>query len=69
MTDLDQLARGLSEAQRRTLLDAKDLADGRMLIPAYSVPDHLTVGYSVHRSALNRVGLALRAHLRPQGGA
>lgn len=54
----------LTDEQRRTLIDAEDLVDGRVLVPAYSVPDHLTRIYSVQRSALNRVGLAVRALLK-----
>lgn len=53
----------LSAAQIATIRDAPMLADGRVLVPAYSVPDHLTTGYSVHRSALNHIGIAIKAHL------
>lgn len=58
----------LTDEQRRVMTDAAMLVDGRVLVPAYSVPDHLTRCYSVQRSALNRAGLAVRAILlREQG--
>lgn len=63
MSDIATIASCLSDNQRGTIASAKVLADGRILVPAGSVPDYLTVGYSVQRSALNRVGLAVRAHL------
>lgn len=64
--DIDRIIAGLTEAQRMTIHNAEMLVDGRVLIPSYSVPDHLTRIYSVHRSALNRVGLAVRAALQRQ---
>lgn len=65
----EMLAKRLSEAQKDALIRAEALADGRLLVPAYSVPDYMTRIYSVHRSVLNRVGLAARAHLKEQSNA
>lgn len=59
----EAIAAGLTEAQRATLIQAETLVDGRVLVPAYSVPDYMTCIYSVHRSGLNRVGLRVRARL------
>ncbi len=64
MTDPATIAAGLSVAQRVALISAPTLADGRVLVPAYSVPDYMTKSYSVQRSELNRAGLAARAILK-----
>lgn len=49
------------------LLGATEDAQGRMLVPAYDVPDHYTVtrGFGMYDglAALNRIGLAYRAEL------
>lgn len=66
--EVADIANCLNKSQRRTITEAETLVDGRVLVPAYSVPDHLTANYSVHRSALNRVGLAVRAHLKEMAG-
>lgn len=62
-----QEAEKLTDEQRRILIASTELVDGRVLVQAYALPDHLTHSYSVHRSALNRVGLAVRTHLTTKG--
>lgn len=59
----------LSAAQRDALFRAEPLVDGRVLVPFYAVPDHLTRIYSAHRAALNRLGLAVKAHLEEEASA
>lgn len=65
MTDVATVARGLSEAQRRALIAAKAHDDGEVYATAYAVPDRYTKAYRVYGlgDPLNRVGLAVRAHL------
>lgn len=69
MTDepnVAEIVAKLTEGERDSLTGSGLLVDGRVLVPAYSVPDMLTAPYSVHRSALNRAGLAVRQHLLEQ---
>jgi hypothetical protein len=66
MTNIPALVEKLSEAEKLAFCGSEMLVDGRVLVPSYSVPDQYTTGYSVQRSALNRVGLAIREYLLAQ---
>lgn len=64
--DLSTIADGLSEAHKQAFIEAREHGDGEVYARAYSVPDRFTKSYRVYGlgDPLNRVGLALRAHLQ-----
>ena len=73
MTDLAKLAEGLTEAQRRALLDAAWLHPGGQ--PPIAIvnftnpwPEGVAQFFTLKRDRLTPLGLALRAHLQKDEG-
>ena len=74
MADLAELARGLTEAQRRLIADAISTVDGRTLVVSASAsgagpwPQGVTEYYSWAMDRLTPLGLSLRTYLEQQHG-